>query len=89
MQDDQSVRIEHQDIFDSLRQIKLRRDFKVFGFIALADNFNHGLRHKFDRFLFFFRLTTEDGNIRALQRSVGETNVNVGSVDTGASEGLS
>lgn len=85
VQDDQGVRIEHHNIFDSLRQIKLRRDFKVFSLIALADYFNHSLRHKFDRFLFFFRLTTEEGNIRALQRPVGKADVNIGGVDTGAS----
>lgn len=58
----------------------MRANLKVFRFVPFADDFDHRFRDCFNRFVFFRRFLAENGNVWPLQRSVRETDVDIGDV---------
>ena len=48
----------------------MRGKFEVFGFVAGADDFNHGFWHKRNGFVFLVRLAAKDGDIGAFDGTI-------------------
>src|SRR5436853_6922089 len=71
------ARVEENDIFDALLQIKWRADLRIFLLIILTQNFQDSLRDFFQRLILIRRLLTKDRNIRTLEGTVWKLNVSV------------
>jgi hypothetical protein len=61
--------IKHHHVLDSLRQIKIRREFEVFSLVAFADDLHNDLWYEANRFALFLlgRLFTKNGDVWSLQ----------------------
>src|SRR6266511_4314512 len=75
------ARVEENDIFDALLQIKWRADLRTFLLIILAQNFKDRLRDFFKRLILVRRLFAKDRNIRTLQRTIGKLDISVKHLD--------
>src|SRR6266487_1113826 len=78
------VRIKHHHVLYPLRQVEPWANLQILGFIALADHFYHRLGDQQDCLFFLIGLAAKNGDIRALQRTIREADVDIRRVDTSA-----
>src|SRR2546422_10298746 len=75
------ARVEENDIFDALLQIKWGADLGIFLLIILTQNFEDCLRDFLKRLILIRRLLTKNRNIRTLKRAIWKLNVGVGDLE--------
>src|SRR5437667_11761363 len=72
-----SSRVEENDIFDALLQIKWRADLGIFLLVILAQNFQNRFRDFFKSLILIRRLFTKDRNIRTLEGAIWKLDISV------------
>jgi len=76
-----SSRVEENDIFDALLQIKWRADLGIFLLVILAQNFQNRFRDFFKSLILIRRLFTKDRNIRTLEGAIWKLDISVKQLD--------
>ena len=85
VQNDQGSWVAHHDVLYALRKIERGTDLEVFEFASGANDFYDGIGNDRDSLLCNRWALTEDGDVRAFQRAIWETDINIGKVETSAS----
>jgi hypothetical protein len=84
MRDPLRVRIDNDNVAQSMPQIEWRVEHNVFLLVSCADHFDNRDRQDGQCCILGWRRFAKDGNIGSLERTIGKTDRNVGKVITHA-----